>query len=228
MEFRCCSHHLLFNSGTSPFWLNTITGSQTSLTTPTPGAGLQQRHRPPRGCQGALPRSTQPPRERREQEGTAAVPPPELAVLAGLPSRPHSTASGRKDTVHTTHGYKETPFTAAMRTRVRMGKTRDCSTEIASCDSPLMKTYPFCPKNKRNTKSWVVRAHPSEEPVSLGGLWGRGSGPGSSLSGSAEPRRVGRCRLGGLDVQRGLLARQEPEHGGRHGLHVDLSTRDRA
>jgi hypothetical protein len=27
-----------------------------------------------------------------------------------------------------------------------------------------------------------------------------------------------------LDVQRGLLAREEPEHGSRHGLHVNLST----
>lgn len=28
--------------------------------------------------------------------------------------------------------------------------------------------------------------------------------------------------VGGLDVERGLLACEEPEHGGRHGLHVDL------
>lgn len=28
----------------------------------------------------------------------------------------------------------------------------------------------------------------------------------------------------GLDVQWGLLAGEEPEHGGRHGLHVNLST----
>lgn len=38
-----------------------------------------------------------------------------------------------------------------------------------------------------------------------------------SRQGSAGP---------GLDVQRGLLAREEPEHGGGHGLHMDLPTRE--
>lgn len=57
--------------------------------------------------------------------------------------------------------------------------------------------------------------------MSLGGLWGQGSGLGSSL-------RLLWAQVGwtGLDVQWGLLASEEPEHGGRHGLHVDLSTRE--
>ena len=34
-------------------------------------------------------------------------------------------------------------------------------------------------------------------------------------------------QAGSLDVQRGLLACEEPEHGGRHGLHMDLPMRKR-
>lgn len=87
-----------------------------------------------------------------------------------------------------------------------------------------MKTYPFLSKKK---KRWVARARPSEELVSLGGLWGQGSGPGSSLPAPLNPGGLGGAGWVGLDVQRGLLAREEPEHGRRHGLHVDLSMRDR-
>ena len=36
-----------------------------------------------------------------------------------------------------------------------------------------------------------------------------------------------RVEAGSLDVQRGLLAREQSEHGGRHGLHVDLPMRER-
>lgn len=44
-----------------------------------------------------------------------------------------------------------------------------------------------------------------------------GAGPGPPLLRWAPAR--------GLDVQRGLLAREEPEHGSGHGLHVDLPRR---
>lgn len=76
-----------------------------------------------------------------------------------------------------------------------------------SWDSPLIQTDPFLSEKKK----WVVRG---------------------SLQGSGRRRRAGvRSRVrppapgpgaGGLDVQRGLLAREQPEHGSRHGLHVDL------
>lgn len=36
-----------------------------------------------------------------------------------------------------------------------------------------------------------------------------------------------RVQAGSLDVQRGLLACEQSEHGGRHGLHVDLPMRER-
>jgi len=93
-----------------------------SVQSHVPGLHLQVTPRDPGSCSSAiaLPRST--PRAPR--------PGKELAVLAGLPSRPLSTASGRKDTLHTTHSYRETAWSVATRRRVKMGKTRDCSTEM--------------------------------------------------------------------------------------------------
>lgn len=99
-----------------------------------------------------------------------------------------------------------------MRKRFRTQQILDSSTKRLVPVTLLQQRHtPFMSKNK-----WVVRA-PSREPVSLGGLWGQGSGLGSGL-------RLLWAQVGwtGLDVQRGLLAREEPEHGGRHGLHVDL------
>lgn len=37
-----------------------------------------------------------------------------------------------------------------------------------------------------------------------------------------------RVQAGSLDVQRGLLTCEQSEHGGRHGLHVDLPMRERS
>lgn len=62
--------------------------------------------------------------------------------------------------------------------------------------------------------------------MSLGRLWGRGQVLGPAFPAPLNPDGWA-VQAGGLDVQRGLLARQEPEHGSRHGFHVDLSTRDR-
>lgn len=85
----------------------------------------------------------------------------------------------------------------------------------------------------RTGERWMVRACPLGESVSLARLGtrgfrscsapGRGVGTGRLWTPLVPGVPAVQChRLVGLDVQRGLLARKEPEHGSRHGLHVDL------
>lgn len=90
-----------------------------------------------------------------------------------------------------------------------------------------MKTYPFLspPKKKKKVGG---EGRPFRGASVLGGAVGvRGQVPGPAFPAPLKPGGLGGAGWVGLDVQRGLLAREEPEHGGRHGLHVDLSTRDR-
>lgn len=90
-------------------------------------------------------------------------------------------------------------------------------------------------KNKQTRKQKIKQKHLGGEgtPFRASVLgWAVGSrgralswlpdflGPGGS---AWRPQLRGRGWVG-LDVQRGLLAREEPEHGSRHGLHVNLST----
>lgn len=110
MEFLCCSHHLLFNSGTSPSSLNTITCSQTSLTSHTPRAGRSGRIGPfgaVRDCQGALPRGTPGPQTggagRRDGHWAPRACCPRGAPPGPCPQVPTSAFHGFREERHTPH-----------------------------------------------------------------------------------------------------------------------------